>query len=140
MVATSANILSSLGIKGASVEGGSGKSGFVPVLGSDGKLDTSVIPAERLSEELVIPPLHNVAYVSSGTSPESEPDGSIASPFRTIGEAAERSYDSIILTPGSYSESNVHFTSYSSRITISCPGTATISAECRSRARRPGRP
>lgn len=109
---TAANIISSLGVKGATwciPPGTDGASfgGFVPVLGPGGKLDISFIPEG--AAELSVQRLHNVVIVDPGTTATTR-TGSIIAPFKTISEAAaalvidaeaESDY-TILLTPGVY--------------------------------------
>lgn len=121
---TVANILSSLHIKGASVEGGASKAGFVPVLDEHGKLKVSTIPVEAISEmELDVPAL-NVAFVDASTTSETR-TGSIASPFASLSEAAAYEYETgkyftdFVIVAGSYGDEEVgirHTTSGKIRI------------------------
>ena len=105
---TAANIISSLGIKGATVD--EKLPGFVPVLNANGMLDAKFIPPASIG--IAVPPLTNVAFVDPNTS-VSERTGSIAAPFLNITEAvsnfAERSCVAIMLCPGSYPDSDILF-------------------------------
>jgi hypothetical protein len=82
---TAANIISSLGVKGATSEGGEGYSGYVPMLDESGKLSLSFIPQGAAA--MAMPPLHDVAFVDPGSNSET-PTGSIAAPFKTLSDAA----------------------------------------------------
>ena len=110
MKPTAANILSSLGIKGA-IEGvpeGVGQSslaGFVPVLDKNGQIDVKFIPSSAV--ELTVKPLSNVLVVDQNSAAVNE-TGSFVAPFKTIDAAANASRaDSsgrcaILLMPGFY--------------------------------------
>lgn len=121
---TAANILSSLGIRGATVS--DNKPGFVPVLDANGKISANLIPAT--AAQLAIPPLSNVAFVDPYTtvteySDDSTPvrlrNGSIVAPFKSIQEAAANFVPTsdaisdgriaIFLAPGTYSDSGIAF-------------------------------
>ena len=106
---TFANILASLRVNGASVTGGAGKDGFVPVLGPDGLLDLSVIPVDALYGVVDVPVLPDAAFVDSGAEPMpgTEPTGSIAQPFRTMKAAAAKGFRNFILVGGSYGSDEV---------------------------------
>lgn len=98
---TFANILSSLRIKGASITGGTGKEGFVPVLKEDGTLDVSVIPVEELNSSLAVPVFEGVAFVNSNDTRSGTRDGSIALPYKKL-EYAPTSFHNFILASGNY--------------------------------------
>ena len=131
---TAANILSSLGVKGAigkipSGERGSAFSGFLPVLNENGKVDLSFIPAG--AAELSVTRLYNVAIVDPETT-ETVRTGSIISPFKTVEEAAasitpDEGSDTaarcaIVLMPGKYYDMYVEFSSSPGDVYIVCVG------------------
>ena len=108
---TAANIISSLGIKGATVN--DALPGYVPVLGPDGKISASFIPAD--SAQVSLPHLSDAAFIDPHTSVSEElRNGSIVAPYKTIGEAARRFIPSayalseglaaFILAPGTYDD------------------------------------
>lgn len=110
---TAANIISSLGIKGATAS--ENLPGYVPVLGEDGRLDAKFIPANAASASL--PPLSNVAYVDPYTDvASSDRKGSESAPFKSLYEAVsnfEPTSDAVsakrvafILSPGVYKETS----------------------------------
>ena len=106
---TAANILSSLGIKGAKAVGGSSAdAGFVPVLGDDGKLDASMIDTDGIVAQLSVLPLSSVAFVDANTQ-STVNDGSIAAPFRTMRAAASAGFNVIVLAAGNYPGESVSF-------------------------------
>lgn len=96
---TFSNILSSLRINGASVTGGNGKNGFVPVLGSDGTLDLSVIPITAMYGMVDVPALGDTAFVDHNAveTPGVEQTGSIAKPFKTMKDASAKGFRNFIL-------------------------------------------
>lgn len=103
---TAANIIASLGIKGAT-DGTNPlelASGFVPVLGADGKLSVNFIPSG--AAQMSVPPLYNVAVVDPNTT-ATERNGSIAAPFKSLSEASGFGPNggkvALILAPGDYS-------------------------------------
>lgn len=113
---TAANIISSLGIKGATVD--TPAPGYVPVLGPDGRLSARFIPAGTITVSLST--LSDVAYVDPYTAtPAAERNGAITSPFisleeavagfRLHGGAATRGCAAFMLAPGKYLDSNVDF-------------------------------
>lgn len=113
---TAANILSSLGIKGVTVS--ESKPGFVPVLGSDGKIDAALIPAN--AAQLAIPSLGGVAVIDPNTDvAASVRKGSMEAPFKSLAEAAEKFVPSeaayaskrigFLLMPGKYEDGSVVF-------------------------------
>lgn len=82
---TAANIISSLGIKGATVV--DALPGYVPVLGPDGKLSADFIPEDAALSAL--PSLSDAAFVDTNTEVEqSVRKGSIEAPYKTLSEAA----------------------------------------------------
>ncbi len=112
---TAANIVASLGIKGAT-EGGAtadGRfAGYVPVIGKNGKLNASLIDADAIS--LAVSPVSSIVYVDAGTSaPVEFRTGSITAPFASLPEAAGKfaafddsdsdRYVAFVLAPGRYS-------------------------------------
>lgn len=101
---TFANILASLKISGASVTGGTGKGGFVPVLGPGGVLDLSVIPTGALHDIVDVPALPDAAFVDCSVvlTPGVEQTGSIAKPFKTMKAAAANGFRNFILIGGNY--------------------------------------
>ena len=113
---TAANILSSLGIRGATVSDNS--PGFVPVLDASGKISAKLIPAT--AAQLAIPPLSDVAYIDPYTTVEELAPGgerlrvgSVIAPFKSLFEASEHyvpsaaaiegGYAAFLLAPGEYS-------------------------------------
>lgn len=116
MSPTAANIISSLGIKGATVS--DALAGYVPILGPDGKLSANFIPANAAQDAL--PALSNVAYVDPYTEVEDGlRKGSAVAPFKSISEAASNfepteyasraAYIAFVLAPGDYGDSLVAF-------------------------------
>lgn len=120
---TAANIISSLGIKGAvdkipSGASGSSFGGYIPVLNADGKVDLSFIPpgAATVSVER----FYNVAIVDPGASDDGTPrTGSVIAPFLNIHDAAA-SFETdagndyalkcaILLMPGQYYDDDIRF-------------------------------
>jgi len=104
-----ANILASLRIKGATVKGGRGKDGFLPVLGVDGTLDLSVIPLDALQRLVDVLPLKNTAFVDANAvlSEDEPPTGSIVRPFKTLTSAAANGFCNFILIGGTYDTERV---------------------------------
>lgn len=118
---TAANIISSLGVKGAipgipSGEDASAYANFIPVLDENGKLSVDFIPSSAV--EKVVKPIYNVAIVDLSTT-VTERTGSAIAPFKSIHEAAEKfglqdtnlNVDSsgrcaIVLMPGIYKGNN----------------------------------
>ena len=107
---TAANILSSLGVKGAvsmipEGEAPSSYAGFVPVLDKSGRLDIKFIPSRAVED--IVTPLKNVIVVDPGSAAE-EQTGSIVAPFKTIDAAAAAAKPdasgrcAILLVPGRY--------------------------------------
>lgn len=134
MSPTAANIISSLGIKGAigSIPDGaqgSSFSGFIPILNADGKIDLSFIPPG--AAEMSVQRFHNVAIVDPMTECETR-TGSVIAPFKTASEAAasitpDEGYDNaarcaIVLMPGKYDDSLIAFSSEPSEAFIICVG------------------
>lgn len=120
--ATAANIISSLGIKGATVR--ENLAGFVPVLDASGKINANLIPSDYA--DIAATPLSNVAYVDPYTSVSEYTDdgtrrrsGSIISPFKSISEAIANfsptadaknaSCLALMLAPGTYSDAIISF-------------------------------
>ena len=112
---TAANIISSLGIKGATVSEES--PGFVPILDASGKISANLIPAN--AAELAVKSLSNVAYIDPGTEvAEENRKGSIIAPFKSLYEASRRfgadgllqgENVAFVLASGKYSDSSVDF-------------------------------
>lgn len=118
---TAANIISSLGIKGAISEIPAGVSasafaGFLPVLNEEGKLDAQMISARAAQEAL--PTTTNVAFVDQSVASGTAKTGSIVAPYGTIAEAAANSAARngeslvIILSPGSHAGGTATFATY----------------------------
>ena len=112
---TAANIISSLGVKGATAT--EPLEGYVPILGPDGKLSVEFIP--NSAAKMSVPPMSDVAFVDPYTE-ENDPDlrnGSIAAPCKYISEAASKFSNTggdraaIVLAPGvyNYNDSQVSF-------------------------------
>lgn len=115
---TAANIISSLGIKGATIGAtvDECKPGFIPVLDENGKLSANLIPAG--AAQAAIPALSNVAFVDPGTEVEqSLRKGSTVAPYQSIEEAAENfepdggGIVALVLSPGEYSDTEAEFQS-----------------------------
>ena len=125
---TAANIIASLGVKGAisgipAGEAASNYAGFVPVLDANGKLNAKFIPSEVVS--LSIPPLSNVAFVDPYTNISEFSNGvrarvgSASAPFKSISEAAANfvptsdalaaKYVAFMLAPGKYEDVEMRF-------------------------------
>jgi hypothetical protein len=118
---TAANILSSLGIKGATLQGGTAsKNGFVPTLNAQGKLDSSVIDVSGIVPEIVDTPLTKVCFVDSGFAGATNQNGSIKSPFESIAAAAAAGYANIVVAGGSYADELITFSGLpaNSKVTI----------------------
>lgn len=124
---TAANILSSLGIRGATAGTrlADCRQGFVPVLGADGKLNANLIPANAAN--LAIPALSDVAFVDPYTTVvEGDRKGSVVAPFVSLSEAARRfdqpegssGFFAAILAPGEYVDSVVEFSGYPSAVYV----------------------
>lgn len=107
---TAANILASLGVKGAigSIPEGAAPSsyaGFVPTLDENGQINVKFIPP--MAAEKTVRPLNNVVVVDPGSA-IAEETGSVIAPFKTIGAAAaaakadESGRCAILLAPGTY--------------------------------------
>lgn len=105
---TAANILSSLGIKGAALEGTIQAAGCVPVLDENGKLPASFIPEGEIQQALTVLPLNKVAFVDPATT-STVKNGSIANPFASIGAAASAGFPAIVLARGTYSDEQITF-------------------------------
>ena len=110
---TAANIISSLGVKGATAT--EPLEGYVPILGPDGKLSVEFIP--NSAAKMSVPPISDVAFVDPYTE-ERDADlrnGSIAAPCKYISEAASKFSTTdgdrvaIVLSPGVYNDSQVSF-------------------------------
>ena len=85
LTTTAANIIASLGIRGATAT--ENKPGYVPVLGADGKLSARFIPDDAVQREFQ--PLSNVICVDPYTT-VSVRNGSLAAPFVSLTEAAQK--------------------------------------------------
>lgn len=127
---TAANIISSLGVKGAisSIPEGEDASkyeGFLPVLDANGRLNAKFIPPE--AAQISVPTLSNAAYVDPYTDVEEYAAdgitrlrvGSVVAPFKSIKEAAANfkptsdakagRYVAFLLSPGKYDDSEIEF-------------------------------
>ena len=114
---TAANIISSLGIRGATV--GENLPGFVPVLDENGKISVKLIPDD--AAKLAVAPISDVAFVDPYTSEtdEEKRTGSITAPFSSVEEAARRFFPNsfaraagriaFVLFPGSYTDALIDF-------------------------------
>ena len=113
---TAANIISSLGIKGATVDGN--LPGYVPVLGPDGMLSARLVPPDAAVERL--PALSNVAFVDPYTTvAEGLRKGSVSAPFKTLQEVADRfeptsaassgGLVACVMAPGMYGDGYIQF-------------------------------
>ena len=145
---TAANIISSLGVKGAisSIPEGAKASkyaGFVPVPDANGMHNATSIPPA--AAQLSIPPLSNVAYVDPYTKVNEYADdgetrlrvGSVVAPFKSIEEAAANfsptsdakagKYVAFVLAPGKYDDSEIVFQSGMAPLSVYLIGTG----ECR---------
>lgn len=118
---TAANIISSLGVKGAVSgisSGGNAKdyAGFIPVLDDNGQLSVDFIPSTAV--EQVVKPIYNVVVVDPN-SQATVRTGSVVAPFKTIYEASDKfgrdgsgigvddsKRCAIILMPGIYKGNN----------------------------------
>ena len=141
---TAANIISSLGVKGAisSIPAGEDASkyeGFLPVLDANGRLNANFIPPE--AAQISIPTLSNVAYVDPYTDvQEYAADGStrlrvgsVVAPFKSIEEAAANfsptedaksgKYVAFVLAPGKYEDTEMRFPSGRSPLSVYLIGT-----------------
>lgn len=146
---TAANILSSLGVKGAAQSIPSGARGsdfakFIPMLDENGKLNASFIPAD--AAQLSIPPLSDVAFVDPYTeTAEFAADGitrlrvgSIVAPFKSISEAAANfspaqdasgaKFISIVLASGRYEDTVAQFQSTPSAVAVIGIGDCVLAA------------
>lgn len=136
---TAANIISSLGVKGAAASGASPPSslaGFLPILGPSGKLDASFVPAD--AAQVSLPTLADAAYIDPQTSTGDDVRrGSIVAPYRSLGEAAASFTPSLqaqmdgfvafVLAPGAYTsaaDATVAFKSsfHPKTVVIACAG------------------
>lgn len=113
---TAANIISSLGIRGATVA--EPLAGYVPILGPDGKLSAEFIPAD--AAQMAIPPLSNVVFVDPYTDVADDlQKGSASAPYKKIATAAANFKSTemgasarqiaFLLAPGLYDEPTVSF-------------------------------
>lgn len=141
---TAANIISSLGVKGAisSIPAGEDASkyeGFLPVLDANGRLNANFIPPE--AAQISIPTLSNVAYVDPYTDVEEYAAdgstrlrvGSVVAPFKSIEEAAANfsptedaksgKYVAFVLAPGKYEDTEMRFPSGRSPLSVYLIGT-----------------
>lgn len=110
---TAANIISSLGVKGAiaSIPQGvdpAAYAQFVPMLDADGKLSVDFIPSSVV--EKVVRPITNVVIVDPNTEVDDDNrSGSAVAPFKNLHEAAANvgfdgsKHCAILLMPGKYS-------------------------------------
>lgn len=122
---TFANILSSLKVKGATITGGTGKDGYVPVLNENGELDLSVIPVSSIENSLTIKPL-SIAFVDiNDDRGELNRDGSIALPYTSLGAAAGR-FTNFILTQGDYGDAGTVNISNSLNSTVNIFGLGNV--------------
>lgn len=129
---TAANIISSLGIKGATVS--ENLSGFVPVLDENGKISVNLIPDD--AAKLAVESMSNVVFVDPYTE-EDDPSartGSIVAPFKTISEAASRSTPAgdriaIVLAPGVYGDGGVVFSGSPKHVYLIGIGECVIDAD-----------
>lgn len=145
---TAANVIASLGVKGAisSIPAGEEASkyaGFVPVLDANGRINAKFIPSE--AAQISIPPLSNVAYVDPYTDVEEYAAdgetrlrvGSVVAPFKSLEEAAANfaptsdakagKYVAFVLAPGKYDDSEIVFPSGMAPLSVYLIGTG----ECR---------
>ena len=119
---TAANVIASLGVKGATVgkTTGSEYQGYVPVLDENGKLSASLIPADAALD--AIPPLSNVVYVDPRTTVDAgSQKGSVLAPFSSLATAAQKfvptdsaktsGYITFVLAPGKYDDNGMTFPS-----------------------------
>lgn len=115
---TAANIISSLGIRGATVS--ERAPGYVPILDENGKISADLIPAD--AAQLAIPPVSDVAYVDPYTSvAEGARRGSVVAPFKSVTEAAANFSPTsgatsartvaFVLAPGKYEDQSIVFPS-----------------------------
>ena len=141
---TAANIIASLGVKGAissipTGEAASNYAGFLPVLDANGKLNAKFIPSE--AAQISIPTLSNVAYVDPYTDvDEYAADGetrlrvgSIVAPFKSLEEAAANfaptsdaqagKYVAFVLAPGKYEDTEMRFPSGKAPLSVYLIGT-----------------
>ena len=100
LTTTAANIIASLGIRGATAT--ENKPGYMPVLGEDGKLSARFIPDDAVQR--AFPPLSNVICVDPYTT-VSVRNGSLAAPFVSLTEAAQK----FSLTEGAWDEKAITF-------------------------------
>lgn len=116
MLPTAANIISSLGIKGATVD--ENLPGYIPVLGPDGMLSARLVPPDAAVEQL--PALSNVAFVDPYTTVADRlRKGSVVAPFKTLQEVADRfeptaaassgGIVACVLSPGMYGDGYIQF-------------------------------
>jgi len=141
---TAANIIASLGVKGAisfipAGEDASKYEGFLPVLDANGRLNANFIPPE--AAQISIPTLSNVAYVDPYTDVEEYAAdgstrlrvGSVVAPFKSIDEAAANfsptedaksgKYVAFVLAPGKYEDTEMRFPSGRSPLSVYLIGT-----------------
>ena len=140
---TAANIISSLGILGATVD--QPKPGYVPVLDENGKLCADFMPVSE--SQLSMPRLSNVAFVDVYTEiAEGLRSGTIAAPYKSLQEAADgftmsmeagnssARHLALVLSPGTYPESGIIFSNHASRdqplhLYIICLGKCRFTAD-----------
>lgn len=129
MKPTYANIISSLGIRGATVS--ENLPGYIPVLDETGRLNANFIPVN--AEQVAIPSISDVAYVDPYTTVGFDTEGndidtghtirkgSISAPFKSLAEAATYfsptasaiagKYMAFMLAPGKYDDAQMYFPS-----------------------------
>lgn len=129
---TAANIISSLGIKGATV--GENLPGFVPVLDENGKISVGLIPDD--AAKMAVESMSNVVFVDpyTGEDDQSARTGSIVAPFKTISEAAARSTPAggriaVVLAPGVYGDGGVAFAGSPNYVYLIGVGECVIDAD-----------
>ena len=107
---TAANIISSLGINGLTVD--KSLPGYIPVLDDNGKLSAELIP--DTGKLFAVKTLFNVAFIDPNTDVEDNRNGSITAPYKSITEAASDFSPTLnkiafMLAPGVYSDTDVAF-------------------------------
>lgn len=126
---TAANVLSSLGVNGASIEGGTAKSGYVPILDASGKLDISTLPMDLISARIEVPALDNAIYVDAKAGQSGVPyvpTGSIVAPFASLREAAATGASGFVLVSGSdYAIDSVTMNTEDAVIKLSSTGSSS---------------
>lgn len=117
---TAANIIASLGVKGATVGETTGPEyqGYVPVLDENGKLSAELVPADTALA--AIPPLSSVVYVDPRTTVDADSQkGSVLAPFSSLAAAAQRfaptdsaktsGHLAFVLATGKYDDAEITF-------------------------------